>query len=203
MRVAIDHLESAKCIRGLSATPRRIPPKLYHLILPYPFKPPQIISRKTPRGRSMTHNVVRTSAKDTGSSICNACRGGRNLSETRRISRWRPCDLRMSSVNFHPRNPSYRFHRALARFSTPEKRASPSSWQELRDRRPERGEKSRKLSIVTAINKSALRRFRIIISKDILSRKTCTSKNSGCIYVYICIIIWENSQYLQKFKFLF
>lgn len=119
IRIVMNHLESAKCIRGLSATPLRIPPKLYHLILPYPFKPPQIISRKTPRGRSMTHNVAGTSAKDTESSICNAWRGGRNLSETRRILGWRPRDLRMSFVNFHPRNalPSYRFIALYARRS--------------------------------------------------------------------------------------
>lgn len=45
MRIAMGHLESAKCIGGLSATSSLIPPKLYHLILPYPFKPHRGLSR--------------------------------------------------------------------------------------------------------------------------------------------------------------
>lgn len=58
MRIAMGHLESAKCIGGLNATLPLISPKLYHLILPYPFKPSWIILHKTPRGRCTTHSVA-------------------------------------------------------------------------------------------------------------------------------------------------
>lgn len=102
------------------------------------------------------------SAKGTESSICNAWRSGRNLSETRRIFGRRPRDLRMSFVNFHPpKCPAvhvvFTVRTTLARFSAPEKRAFPCP----RDKNYEIAapsettcEKSRKLSILTTINKS-------------------------------------------------
>lgn len=85
-----DHLESAKCIGGLSATSPLIPLKLYLPVLPaFPppfFKQPWITSCKTPRKiYDATHKVVGR-LQATCRVLFVTRRSGHNLSERRWIS---------------------------------------------------------------------------------------------------------------------
>lgn len=93
-----DHLESAKCIGGLSATSPLIPLKLYLPVLPALaplfFKQPRITSCKTPQKiYDATHKVVRR-RQAMWRVLFVTHRSGYNLSETRWISGRRPRDLR-------------------------------------------------------------------------------------------------------------
>lgn len=152
-----DHLESAKCIGELSATSPLIPPKLYLLVVPpLFFKQLRIISCKTAR---KIYDAQRHA--QGGSTFVSAT--WKVLFVTRRScpkqdesQGQRPCDLRTVVRKFSSAKcPVVSFWsraHSLVRFSTSEKRTSPS-WQELRDRCPPSEVNSRvsKLSIANKL----------------------------------------------------